>query len=379
MNSDASPNRTLPSSVCVTLETEQGGAQTTLETPDEVSYSFHCALEGGKYKVRVKYGEEIEEEVISVPLPRRFMNEHAPLNPLKVICTHPEKPWRLAIDRQKMVHFTSNFSTSFCTIGPNDKHPPPRVQCEDVKSARGIAVDTNEGRDTTVYITGDHKLQKYVGRTLKGEIGSFERSEMVNRFNDPNGVCFHKGKVYVCDSQNYRVQVFSPDMHGRNTEVIGRNTMSNPRDTVLRHPEDLDFDDQDDLYVVDKFRGVVVFRSVDDYESAFRRITLGDLLFPVSLRICRKANKSYFCVSDIDGYIAVFCTDGEFVRKVEILCNKTSKGCLQVLVDGGRKSISYLPPKSSVSNQARPVGLAVDGDGFLYVACYGCNEIHVLE
>lgn len=375
-------NAPLPSSVSVTLEREQDNQLTIFRTPDESSYWFHCDLEGGRYTVRVNCGPDAEEQVVSlsVPLPRRFMQEHAPL---KVIRTQPEKPWRLAIDRQRRIHFTIYHGSSFSSIGRGDENPSPRVKCKNMLFPRGIAVDTSDNKVLAVYITGNHKLQKYVNGKFEVEIGHNEPGANFNQFHDPNGVCFHKRKVYVCDSVNYRIQVFSPDLKREDTRVIGRFTNSSPtfKATVLFHPEDLDFDSHDNLYVVDSgYRIVLVFKSADDYASVLRTIPLEAAVLPVSLRIFRDAaDRSYFCVSDHDGCgIAVYSIDGGFVRKVGISCGKTGRGSLRVLVEGGRKSVSYVPPESSVY-QARPLGLAVDCDGFLYVACSNCNEIHVFE
>ena len=90
--------------------------------------------------------------------------------------------------------------------------------------------------------------------------------------------------------------------------------------------------------------------------------------------------RAYFCVSARDEYcIIVYTLHGEFIRKVNISFdeNKTpGRGSLKLLTSGTRKSISYVAPRL---HQTQPLGLAVDCDGFLYVACYNCNQIQVFE
>lgn len=378
----------LPTSVSVTLERQQDGAETNFEAPSKVSYLFHCTPKGGGYKVRVKCGEEEEIETeVFVPLPRRFMKDPAPS---AVLSTEPDGPWRLATDAQRRLYFTEagNTSNSFSIMGPGPGGErvkiQSRVQCERVVFVRGIAVDAGMDGTMIVYITGDHKLQRYEDGTLKGEIGGERPGREKNWLNDPNGICLHRGRVYVCDSGNYRVQVFSPDLSGAGTEVVGRNLKHSPTfvTTVLNHPEDLDFDSEGNMCVIDSGnRSIVVFHSSDAYKSVKQTISLangpGAMRWPVSLRIFKDVGSTaYFCVSDHEGdCFKVFSMRGEFVRKVGISC--TRAGSLRVLVEGDHSTISYDPPDLPPST--RPLGLAVDCDGRLYIACCDCKEIHVYE
>ena len=57
----------------------------------------------------------------------------------------------------------------------------------------GIAIDDADN----IYVSSDHKLQKF---TSSGEL----RGSKEFNFNDPCGVT----KVYVCDRDNHRIQVF---------------------------------------------------------------------------------------------------------------------------------------------------------------------------
>ena len=122
------------------------------------------SVKGGEYKVTVKCGEEEVKKDVFIPLPRHFMREHAPFN---VVYTEPERLWRLAVDQD---YFTGYVSTSFSVLSPGEEQPR-RVQCEDILFARGIAVAT-EGGGVVVYVTGNHKLQKYKDGHLSAQIGN---------------------------------------------------------------------------------------------------------------------------------------------------------------------------------------------------------------
>ena len=185
------------------------------------------------------------------------MREHAPFN---VVYTEPERPWRLAVDHDHRIYFTGYVSTSFSVLSPGEEQPR-RVQCEDIMFARGIAVAT-EGGGVVVYITGNHKLQKYKDGRLTAQIGN--EGLRVNQFYDPNGVRVYNDSVYVCDSGNSHIQIFTRDLRGRDTKVIGGGTIfrrgSAYESSILFHPEDLDFDDKGNIYVAhSKYHFVVVF------------------------------------------------------------------------------------------------------------------------
>ena len=380
----------LPSSVSLTLESTQGRAETTLAAPSQVSYLFHIparvsrdSVGGGEYKVTVKCGEEEVKEDVFIPLPRHFMREHAPFN---VIYTEPERPWRLAVDQDHRIYFTRNGNTSFSVLSPGEEQPR-RVQCEDIVFARGIAVTTEDDGATVVYITGNHKLQKYKNDCLIAQIGY--EGLGVNQFSDPNGVRVYNDSVYVCDSGNCRVQVFSRELREHETRVICSGRMlrvgSDCESSILFHPEDLDFDDKGKIYVADShYHSVVLFTPSGEYMCDFSLTDLPlivGLPFPVSIRILKGVDeKAYFCVSARDENCIIVCTlHGEFIRKVDITFDENrapDRGFLMLVTSDTHRSISYVAPRL---RPTQPLGLAVDCDGFLYVACCNCNQIQMFE
>ena len=341
------------------------------------------ASEKASREITVKCGEE-EVKKDLFPLPRCFMREHAPFN---VIYTEPERPWRLAVGQDRKIYFTGNKSTSFSVLSPGEEQPM-RVQCEDIMFARGIAV-TTEGGGVVVYITGNHKLQKYKDGRLIAQLGN--EGLRVNQFSDPNGVRVYNDRVYVCDSGNSRIQVFSRDLRERDTRVICSDRIFREgyvyESSILFHPEDLDFDDKGKIYVANShYHSVVVFTPSGEYMCDFPLTGLPLIIglpFPVSIRIFKSIDeRAYFCVSAWHENCIIVCTlHGEFVRKVDITFDENrapGRGSLMLVTSGthDRRSISYVAPRL---RPTQPLGLAVDCNGFLYVACFKCNQIQVFE
>ena len=375
----------------VSLTLERRGAQAILERP---TYLFRIpeprdAVEGGEYEVTVNFEGAVLTRNVFIPLPRCFMRECAPYD---VIYTELERPWRLAIGQDRRIYYTGNTSTSFSILIPGEEQPR-RVQCEDIMFARGIAVATErdeatELEVTVVYITGNHKLQKYTGDGRRIEQLGNEGSGF-NQFSDPNGVRVYKGRVYVCDSGNCRIQVFSRDIRGHDTRVIGNGAICRKgsvyESSILFHPEDLDFDVRGNIYVADShYHSVVVFTPFGEYMCDFPLTSLPlivGLPFPVSIRIFKGVDeRAYYCVSAWhQNCIIVYTLHGEFIRKVDITFDENrapGRGSLMVVAAGARRSISYVAPRL---HPTQPLGLAVDGDGRLYVACCKCNQIQKFE
>ena len=69
---------------------------------------------------------------------------------------------------------------------------------------RGIAIDDMDN----IYVSSSHKLQKFTSNgELIGCIGQ-QKGGMDGEFNVPRGVTLHDKQLYVCDTDNGRIQVF---------------------------------------------------------------------------------------------------------------------------------------------------------------------------
>ena len=165
----------------------------------------------------------------------------------------------------------------------------------------GIATDDTDN----IYVSSDHKLQKF---TSSGElikcIGQKGRAE--GEFDDPRGVTLYDNQVYVCDCDNYRVQVFDLDLNF--VQSVGSH--SNGRGG-FNAPYDLEFDTAGNMYVAEYGNvRVQVLDTSGQFMRAFGREGDGKLKLPSGLHIVDK----YVYVSDHSGdCIVVYETSGQFV------------------------------------------------------------------
>ena len=344
--------------VALKLKREFDKSDVELGPPKKVICEFPCfPKHKGRYNVALDYGDEKIEQQVFISHPKWFMEPC-----YDTINTGTEQPWRLAIDEQKTIYFTGKLNTySFTSLSDGAYVKPTSVKCEGVCEVRGITVDISGG----VYITGDHKLQKYLNHKLVKEIGSPDPGSAMDRFNYSNGVRWHQDEVYVCDTDNQRIQVFSSDLSGRDTRSIRL------QDGIYgSNPWDLDFNDNI-IYVTDSY-GYIYTGSCTSSSIYKRNISLKS----VSVRIIQDTTKKYFCSADNgEDCLKVHTLSGKFVRNVNITSHKEASGSIHMLVEGeNTPKISFIPdplPKT------KPVGLEMDSDGFLYVAC--SNSIQILK
>ena len=346
--------------VALKLTRELDKSDVELCPPSRILCEFPCApKQKGRYNVALDYGGEKIEQQVFISHPNCFIKPAAQYD---TINTGPEQPWRLAIDEQKTIYFTGKLNTySFTSLSDGAYVKPTSVKCEGVSEVRGITVDISGG----VYITAYHKLQKYLNHKLVKEIGSPDPGSAMNKFDNPNGVRWHQDKVYVCDTGNHRIQVFSSDLSGLDTRSI--------RLQYNGSPLDLDFYDGN-IYVTDSCGDIY---SVSSASSNIKRnISLKSET--TSVRIIQDTTEKYICITDNgNDCLKVYTLKWEFVRNVSITSHKEASGSIHMLVEGeNTPKISFIPdplPKT------KPVGLEVDSDGSLYVACSNSNEIQILK
>ena len=164
-------------------------------------------------------------------------------------------------------------------------------------------------------------------------------------FNRANGLCVSRdGTLYVCDSDNHRIQVF--DQNLQFLRCFGSHG-SGPGQ--FNWPDTIGFDSSGYLYTTDsKNHRVQCFTANGKF---FRCIGKegrgsGDFSNPNIIDIVA----SYIFVTD-DGGVSVFTTGGQFISRFATMCSA---------VDG-------IPSD----------GLAVDQNGFVFVADYPRNRIVV--
>ena len=320
------------------------------EEPD--GDALTCSLQRGRHQLVVKRSEkEIFTQEIFIHQPPSLICE--PIYDRTI--TGPDPTWRIALDKAGEKMYTTNNEgcgaySIFALSNGGKGQLLKTVQCSYIWNIRGIAVDSSEN----VYLSGDHKVQKYDAEgTLIGSFGWYEPGSAWYQFNDPNGLCCCEDRVYICDSRNQRVQVLSLDLE--HLGVVGNST-------CLTHPEDLSVDEHGHIHVLDSGRlAIVVFDSDGTY---LHSIAFPDdiMLFPVSL--CMIVGNYY--VSDLaKSLIAVFSPAGELLHQISLRSRE------EVMED----TDGFVHVDCSVLQ--RPLGLAVDMDGYIYVSNVDSKEIQV--
>ncbi|CAI8052177.1 E3 ubiquitin-protein ligase TRIM71, partial [Geodia barretti] len=112
---------------------------------------------------------------------------------------------------------------------------------DQMESPAGIATDDADN----IYVSSWHKLQKFTssGELIKciGRRGSNE-----GEFDVPRGVTLYDNQVYVCDSNNDRIQVFDLDLNF--VRSIGSRGKGRGE---LDAPDDVKFDTAGNMYVAE--------------------------------------------------------------------------------------------------------------------------------
>ena len=169
---------------------------------------------------------------------------------------------------------------------------------------RGIATDNTDN----IYVSSQDKLQKF---TSSGEltncIDKCGRKE--GEFDTPRGVTLYNNQVYVCDSDNNRIQVFDLDLNF--VRSIGSRGKGRGE---FNKPHDVKFDTAGNMYVADySNKRVQVLDTSGQFIQIFGQEGKGKLEGPSGLHIVDK----YVYVSDQIGHcIVVYETSGHFVTKL---------------------------------------------------------------
>ena len=166
---------------------------------------------------------------------------------------------------------------------------------EQMKYPSGIAIDDMDN----IYVTSHHKLQKF---TSSGELIKFvaQRGSKEGDSNVPRGVTLYNNKVYVCDRDNHRIQVFDLDLNF--IRPIGSRGKGRGE---FEEPVDVKFDTAGHMYVAEFDNNRV--QVVDKNGQFIRFLGENDRCRPSGLHIVDK----YVYVSDYRGAcIVVYETSG---------------------------------------------------------------------
>ena len=315
------------------VQLRDGSSLDLFGRPSRMAFTFPCYPPRGRQSLVTKIGDvEVSRlEVLVQPSPCHIEEPVAKIT--------NQTSWRLAIDKDNgRLYCTTNLPrASKCSIfqlNPDSKSARLESTISFIDEGdgteycrRGITCD----KDGNIYVTSHHKVEKYFnGRQVKRIIGDIFRE----LFYDPNGIRYHKKKVYVCDTGNNRVKVLTPELDS-NPESMKTLTHKD-----VNHPEDLDFDDNGNIYIINEgSKAITIFNAEHEYT---RSIPLNKIIYPVSMRI---VNENFYITDMIGHCLVVFNRNGEEIHRLQIE-----------------------PSNHTPFPKEYPIGLEVDADGYIYIS-----------
>ena len=163
----------------------------------------------------------------------------------------------------------------------------------------GIAVDDKDN----IYVSSEHKLQKFCSNGEFKYVGNKGSGD--KEFNDPRGVTLYNNRVYVCDRNNDRIQVFDLDLNFVESFISrGKGRCE------FNAPFDIQFDGAGNMYIAEYCNKRV--QVMDSNGCYLREFGQEILRGPSALHIVDR----FVYVSDFNGHcIVVYETSGLFVTK----------------------------------------------------------------
>ena len=160
---------------------------------------------------------------------------------------------------------------------------------------RGVATD-DAGN---VYITSEHKVQKYSDTFALLKSKGNEEGEKNEEFHFPSGLTVHQNEVYVCDQLNNRVQIFDLDL--KFVRSIDE----------LDSPSDIDFDQQGRMLVAEHGKKVLQVMTRDGQK--IQVIGRDQDMKPDAVHVVNE----YIYVSDFNRQqVIVFHSSGKYVTSL---------------------------------------------------------------
>lgn len=214
-----------------------------------------------------------------------------------------------------------------------------------MENPTGLALDTEDN----IYIANvsTHTVSKYDhnGRCVKvvGREGS-----QIGEFDHPSGLAVVGERVYVCDRNNSRIQVFTRDL-----EFLSSFGSHGNQEGQLHWPYDIVEGYGGNLYITDcDNHRIQVFDGEGCFVHAFgsRGEGKSDLKRPVGA--CLGQDQLLYITEYTHHCVSVFQPDGQYVGSFGTYGRKNGDFCY-------------------------PVGIAMDLDGFVFVCDQGNNRIQV--
>ena len=201
--------------------------------------------------------------------------------------------------------------------------------------------------DDNIYVT-DHERHCLVKLNKAGEVLKTvgTRGSDHGAFNDPRGVAVIGDRVFVCDTQNHRLQVFTKER----LEFVKTIGSQGQGDEQFIFPFDITQDELGNMYICDYGNNrVKLLNKQGEFQLSFSKKADGQLNGPSGVCVVDQ----FVYIVEWGGHcVSVFSRDGQFV---------TSFG------KGGKKEGEFYSP----------FGICVDCDGFVYVCDHWNNRVQV--
>ena len=171
----------------------------------------------------------------------------------------------------------------------------------DCRDPTGITVDSEDN----VYVSCVDRIEKFTsdGAHIK-TVGKSGHKE--GEFISAEGLAYHKGHIYVCDTLNNRIQVLDTDLNF--VKIIGCEGSAN---IEFSHPWDIEFDSAGRAYIADKNNDRV--QVIDVKRGGFLKVIghSGKLSRPTGVTV---VGEFVYVSDDQHSRVAVFrAVTGEFV------------------------------------------------------------------
>ena len=269
----------------------------------KVSYTV---LSRGQHKLHIRLnGSEVSGSPFNITV---YPDPTQLGKPLKVL-TGLKHPYGIAINSHgEMV--VSNFRGHNVTLVDREGKEIQIYGSEgdrphEMRYPTSVAVDN----DDNVYVTSDHKLQKF---SRDGHFITYvgQRGSKDGEFIEPQGVKFYCGRLYVCDRYNNRIQVFDTNLNFLRT--IGSSGSGRRQ---FNQPRDVDFDYEGNAYISDnQNHRIQVIDSSGQFVQQFgQEEGEGKLERPTAVHVMGQFvyvwNERY----DHHSRITVYQTSGQFV------------------------------------------------------------------
>lgn len=193
-------------------------------------------------------------------------------------------PLYVAVGSSDEIYVTDRMRAQISVYSPLGKFVKrfvPQVTGLTIWSPLAIATDTKGNVYVTDATKGEHRVLVFnkQGKLLR-ELGS--EGSQKGQFSYPNGIAVASdGTIYVADSNNARVQVFSPT--GKHLRTI-----TGTGDSALTHPIGIDVSRSGEIHVAESLGHLVnVFNTDGTYLYGFGELGIADgqFRYPIGLAI----------------------------------------------------------------------------------------------